>query len=89
MDQDADARMDQLEKLVSPLRHDIRGAITPASLMAHRLKMNGDPTIQRSGTIIGDAIDRIVKALNSTYEDVPPRGQVQAGPVLGAGGKRQ
>jgi len=88
MDQDADTRMDQLEKLVSRLRHDIRGAITPASLMADRLKMNGDPTIQRSGTIIRDAIDRIIKTLNATYEDVPPRGQQQAGPVFGAGGKQ-
>jgi hypothetical protein len=88
MDQDADARMDQLEKLVSRLRHDIRGAVTPASLMADRLKMNGDPAIRRSGTVIGVAIDRIMKTLNATYADVPPRGQQPAGPVLGAGGKR-
>ena len=87
-DVDADARIAQLETLVSRLRHDIRGAITPASLMADRLKLNADPAVQRSGTIIGDAIERIVKTLNATYEDVPPRGQQQAGPVLGAGGRR-
>jgi hypothetical protein len=89
MDDASDARVDQLEKLVSSLRHDIRGAITPASLIADRLKMSGDPAIQRSGTKIGDAIARIVTTLNATYEQVPPRGEQQAGPVLGARGRRE
>jgi hypothetical protein len=44
MEMSADARVDQLERLVSSLRHDLRGAITPASLVAERLKQN---TIQR------------------------------------------
>jgi hypothetical protein len=89
MDDASDARVDRLEMLVSSLRHDIRGAITLASLIADRLKRNGDPAIQRSGTIIGDAIGRIVRTLNATYEQVTPRGAQQVGPVLGAAGRRR
>jgi hypothetical protein len=89
MEQVSDSRVDQLEKLVSSLRHDIRGAITPVSLMADRLKLNGDLAIQRSGTIIDEAIARILRTLNATYEQVPPRSQQQAGPVLGVGDRRE
>jgi hypothetical protein len=88
MEDASDARVARLEKLVSSLRHDIRGAITPASLIADRLRMSSDVAVQRSGARIGDAIARIVTTLNATYEAVPPRGQQSAGPVLGAGGKR-
>ena len=41
MEQSVDARVEQLEKLVSSLRHDLRGLITPASLIADRLRLNG------------------------------------------------
>jgi hypothetical protein len=79
MEQEAGSWVDRLEKLVSSLRHDIRGAITPASLIADRPKMSGDPATRRSGTIVGDAIGRIVRTLNATYEQVPPRGQQKGG----------
>ena len=75
-------RLEQLEKLVSSLRHDLRGQITPALLMASRLQANGDPAIQRSGTVIAGVVERILSTLNATYDVVPPKsGQ---GPLLGA-----
>ncbi len=86
MEQSADTRVDQLEKLVSSLRHDLRGLITPASLIADRLRLNTDPAIQRSANMISGVVERIVARLNATYELVPPR--EKAGPVIGAGGKR-
>ena len=81
MGQVTQARLDQLEKLVSSLRHDLRGQITPALLMANRLQMNGDPAVQRSASVITGVVERILSTLNATYELVPPRSS--AGPVLG------
>lgn len=86
MEQTAADRVQQLEKLVSSLRHDLRGLITPASLVADRLQHNDDPAIQRSANMIAGVIERVVARLNATYELVPPRGS--AGPLIGAGGKR-
>jgi hypothetical protein len=73
MEQSADVRVEQLEKLVSTLRHDLRGLITPPLLIADRLKMNSDPAIQRSGIVIATAVERILFRLNATYDLVPPR----------------
>jgi hypothetical protein len=78
-------RIEELEKLVSSLRHDLRGAITPALLVADRLRLNCDPSIQRAGTRITEMIERILSTLNATYHAVPPRGE--AGPSIGAGSR--
>jgi len=86
MEQTAADRVQQLEKLVSTLRHDLRGQITPVSLIADRLRHNDDPTIQRSANMIAGVVERVVATLNATYELVPSRGN--AGPVIGAGGRR-
>jgi hypothetical protein len=85
MEQSAEARTEQLEKLVSSLRHDLRGAVTPVALLADRLKMNGDPAVQRSASMIATVVERIVTTLNRTYDVVPPRG---SGPVIGANAPR-
>ena len=73
MEQSSQDQLEQLKKLISSLRHDIRGMITPALLIADRLTLNGDPAIQRSGTTITGIVERIVSTLNATYEVVPPR----------------
>ena len=78
-------RIEQLEKLISHLRHDLRGLVTPALLVAERLELNGDPTIQRSGMMITGVVERIITTLDSTYDVVPPRGK--SGPLTGAGGQ--
>jgi hypothetical protein len=72
MEQSADGRVEQLEKLVRTLRHDLRGSLTPALLIADRLKMNSDPAIQRSGIVIATAVERILFRLSATYDLVPP-----------------
>jgi hypothetical protein len=83
MEQAPQDRIEQLEKLVSGLRHDIRGAITPAALIADSLGRNSDPAIQRSAARIAGVIERVLARLNATHEIVPPRGGV--GPVMGTG----
>jgi len=81
MEQSAEARAEQLEKLVSSLRHDLRGAVTPVALLADRLKLNSDPAVQRSANMIALVVERIVSTLHQTYDIVPARG---SGPVIGA-----
>jgi hypothetical protein len=85
MEESAQTRIEELEKLVSALRHDLRGAITPAALIADRLRQNSDPTVQRSAARIAEVVERILVRLNATYELVPQRGGT--GPVIGAGGR--
>jgi signal transduction histidine kinase len=75
-------RIEQLEKLVAALRHDLRGVVTPAALIADRLRNSSDPSIQRSATRITDVVERILSRLNATYEIVPPHGET--GPLIGA-----
>ncbi len=76
------ARVEQLEALVSRLRHDLRGVITPAALVGDQLRVHKDPAMQRAGTRIGEMVDRVLQTLDETYRHVPPRDS-RAGPVLG------
>lgn len=82
------SRVDELERLVSELRHDLRGAISPAALIADRLRQSNDPAVQRSGRTIGIVVERVLAILEATCQAVPPRGSAEAGPVIGAGSAR-
>jgi hypothetical protein len=86
MDDATQSRVETLERLVTELRHDLRGAMSPAALIADRLRQNPDPAVQRSGKTIGIVVERVLAILESTTKVVPPRGPSQAGPVIGAGG---
>ena len=83
MDDAAPPRVAELERLVSELRHDLRGAISPAALIADRLRQNTDPAVQRSGKTIGIVVERVLAILDATCQAVPPKAGVPAGPVLG------
>ncbi|HUB14928.1 MAG TPA: hypothetical protein VMB34_23465 [Acetobacteraceae bacterium] len=82
MEDTAQLRVELLERLVSELRHDLRGAISPAALIADRLRQSEDPSLQRSGRTIGIVVDRVLAILDATCEAVPPR----AGGPSGRGG---
>ncbi len=71
----AAARIENLETLVSALRHDLRGAISSTSLVADALLAHRDPAVQRSGQRIAATIERIMKIINATQDVVPPRGR--------------
>ena len=77
------ARVEQLEALVSRLRHDLRGVITPAALVGDQLRGHSDPAMQRAGTRITEMVRRVLEKLDETYCHVPPRESRNAGPVLG------
>ena len=83
----AQSRVEELERLVSELRHDLRGAMSPAALIADRLRQSNDPAVQRSGKTIGVVVERVLTILEGTCKVVPPRSIGQAGPVIGAGGE--
>lgn len=85
----AQSRVDELERLVSDLRHDLRGAISPAALIADRLRQSDDPAVQRSGKTVGIVVERVLAILEATCKAVPPRGSNQAGPTLGGKGSRR
>jgi hypothetical protein len=85
----AQSRVEELERLVSELRHDLRGAMSPASLIADRLRQSSDPAVQRSGKTIGIVVERVLSILEATCKVVPPRSIGQSGPVIGAGGGRR
>jgi hypothetical protein len=85
MPQSAQDRIDELEQLVSRLRHDVRGSLATVALLADRLMLSSDPAIQRSAARLTAVIERTISMLNGTNELVPPRGSQAGGPVLGAG----
>ncbi|HVC59453.1 MAG TPA: hypothetical protein VND19_03680 [Acetobacteraceae bacterium] len=89
MEDAAQSRVRDLEQLVSELRHDLRGAVSPAVLIADRLRQNNDPAVQRSGKTIGVVVDRVLAILEATCQAVPPRGAGQPGPVIGAGSRQR
>jgi hypothetical protein len=89
MEDAAQSRVEELERLVSELRHDLRGAISPAALIADRLRQSNDPVAQRSGKTIGLVVERVLTILEATSKVVPARGPTQSGPVIGSGGVRQ
>jgi hypothetical protein len=77
----SDDRIAQLEKLVSSLRHDVRGIVTPVALAADHLHKSSDPAIQRSAARIDKMIERLVLRLNLTYGLVPPTPGIAAAPL--------
>jgi hypothetical protein len=46
------------------LRHDIRGALSPALLTADRLLTHADPAVQRAGDIVVRAVERAAALLS-------------------------
>lgn len=76
-------RIEQLEGLVSRLRHDLRGAITPAALVGDQLRNHSDPSMQRAGVRINEMVQRVLEKLEETYQHVPPREPRKEGLRLG------
>ena len=77
------SRVVELEALVSRLRHDLRGVITPAALVGDQLRKHSDPAVQRAGSRIGDTVRRVLEKLDATYRQVPARDARSAEPVPG------
>ncbi len=48
----------EVDAATATLRHDLRGALSPALLMADRLTTNPDPAVRRAGEVVVRSIDR-------------------------------
>ncbi len=70
---DPEARMAQLEALIVGARHDVAGALTPALMVADRLRGHADPAVQLAAEKIGASILRATTILRATRTVVPPR----------------
>ncbi len=62
------SRMEQQRRL----RHDLRGALSPALLMADRLVSHDDPRVRRAGEIMVKSVDRASFLLADPAEVSPP-----------------
>jgi signal transduction histidine kinase len=75
-DHAADARR---AEIIIRLSHDIRGAVTPALLMAERLETNSDPAVKQAATIIATAMDRTTEIAKAASTEARATGVVAKG----------
>ena len=61
-------RADVLEATLSSMRHDLRGALSPAMMMTDRLLSHADPAVVRAGQSVEKSIDRAMAVLDATKE---------------------
>ena len=59
----AEARVQAHERELSRLRHDLRGILSPALLLADRLSMSDDPIAKRTAEAMISTIERAEQAL--------------------------
>jgi hypothetical protein len=60
---------------IKALRHDLRGILSPAMLIADRLQSHADPAVQRAGAVVMRTVERAAARLAETKdgaEVVPP-----------------
>lgn len=62
----AEARLAEREAELRRLRHDLRGALSPALLSVDRMQASADPAIARTATIVLRAIERAGALLDAT-----------------------
>jgi hypothetical protein len=67
-DEAAAAKLAALQAATSSLRHDIRGLLAPALLVADRLLAHPDPAVVRAGQTVVKAIGRAEERLRETKE---------------------
>ncbi len=59
----AEAQLLDQEQSMSRLRHDLRGILSPALLLADRLSMSGDPLVRRTAEAMISTVERAEQAL--------------------------
>ena len=68
-------QVNDLEAAASTLRHDLRGVLSPALMVADRLVNNPDPAIRRAGDAVVRSVDRATALLTASKASDPPRGE--------------
>ena len=62
-------KLARLEATTSSLRHDLRGILAPALLVADRLLAHDDPKIARAGEVVVKSVRRAEARLMETKDD--------------------
>ncbi len=77
-DQDAavQTRIDAVEARAAALRHDLRGALSPALMMSDRLVASPDPAVRRAGEAVIRSIERATALIAASK----PPGEDETGP---------
>jgi|GEM_PF-2326818 len=60
---DAQVQLAELRANLASLRHDLRGILSPALLIADRLITNTDPSIKRAGEVMIRTVERASERL--------------------------
>jgi hypothetical protein len=63
------ARLSALEATTSTLRHDLRGILAPALLVADRLLAHPDPKVVKAGEIVVKSVRRAEARLLETKDE--------------------
>ena len=67
----AGTRVTELERELSSLRHELRGALSPALMVSDRLLKSDDPLIRRAGDTVVRSIDRATTLLGQDQPRPP------------------
>ncbi len=59
----AQAKVDAIEKRAAGLRHDLRGALSPALIVSDSLVESSDPAVRRAGEAVIRSIERAAALL--------------------------
>ena len=70
----AQARIDALQAQASNLRHDLRGALSPALIVSDRLIAHADPAIRRAGEAVARSVEQASALMAASKSQEPPRG---------------
>ncbi len=66
------SRVQESDAAVATLRHNLRGALSPALMMSDRLIAHEDPPVRRAGEIVARSIDRATALIAATRRDPAP-----------------
>lgn len=80
----AQARIDAIEAGVASLRHDLRGALSPALILSDRLVASSDPAIRKAGEAVVRSIEQ-ASALIAASKTLEPPGGAARPPASPAG----
>ncbi len=69
---DAQARIDTIEAGVASLRHDLRGALSPALILSDRLVASSDPAIRKAGEAVVRSIEQASALIAASKALEPP-----------------
>ena len=77
VDTPAATRLAELEREMSALRHELRGALSPALMVSDRLLRNDDPLIRRAGDAVVRSIERATALIGQDTAAQKPTPPVQ------------